>query len=282
MSSQHRYDKRMKKVMSYIETHLDENPTLQALSAIGCYSEFHFQRLFQAYAGEAIYTYKRRLLLERAVHHLRYSSLTITDIALQSGFETPSAFNKAFRKRFANSPSQIREQHDIDIQYSPENNKRSLNMKADIQHIAGIEVISARGTGDYSQAAKQAWEALMPFAYGNRLMQKETRSFGIGHDNPKVTESNKLRYDACLNLVGDISEYPMLQKQTITAGKYALFIHKGPYDQLADAYYFIYNEWLTNNDVELRDVPCFEEYLNRDPRRTKPENLKTIIYIPLK
>ncbi|MEZ8051404.1 GyrI-like domain-containing protein [Vibrio sp. 1F169] len=33
---------------------------------------------------------------------------------------------------------------------------------------------------------------------------------------------------------------------------------------------------------ELRDQPCFEVYLNRDPRRTKPENLKTEIYIPIK
>ncbi len=155
-------------------------------------------------------------------------------------------------------------------------------MKADIQQIEDIAVISARGTGEYSQAAKQAWETLMPYAYGNRLMQKETRSFGIGHDNPGVTENDKLRYDACLTLEGDISGYPALQKQVISGGKYALFIHKGAYENLSESYNFIYNEWLMNSEYELRDIPCFEEYLNRDPRRTKPENLKTIIYIPLK
>jgi AraC family transcriptional regulator len=35
------------------------------------------------------------------------------------------------------------------------------------------------------------------------------------------------------------------------------------------------------NNIELRDEPVFEEYLNKDPRRTKPENLKTLIYLPI-
>lgn len=155
-------------------------------------------------------------------------------------------------------------------------------MKADIQQLTDIHVISACGTGDYTTAAKAAWETLMPFVYGKRLINKETRSFGIGHDNPAITETDKIRYDACLNLEADISQHPKLQKQTISGGKYALFLHKGSYETLSMSYHFIYNEWLINSEFELADSPCFEEYLNRNPRRTKPENLKTIIYIPLK
>jgi len=127
MSNQSRHNAGMKKVMNYIETHLDDNPTLTELSAIACYSEFHFQRLFQAFVGEPVYAYKRRLLLERAVHKLRYSSISITEIALQSGFETASAFNKSFKKCFAYAPSQIRLQRDIALQYPPSLKKRSLN-----------------------------------------------------------------------------------------------------------------------------------------------------------
>jgi AraC-like DNA-binding protein len=51
--------------MNYIETHLDDNPTLTELSAIACYSEFHFQRLFQAFAGEPVYTrYQSRCFVQ--------------------------------------------------------------------------------------------------------------------------------------------------------------------------------------------------------------------------
>jgi AraC family transcriptional regulator len=155
-------------------------------------------------------------------------------------------------------------------------------MKAEIQQLADIPVISARATGGYSEAAKIAWETLMPFAYKNNLISEESRSFGIGHDNPNVTETDKLRYDACLDIEGDISQYPALQKQVIGGGKYALFLHKGAYENLQESYNFIYNEWLMNSKFDLRNSLCFEEYLNRDPRKTKPENLKTIIYIPLK
>jgi AraC family transcriptional regulator len=107
--------KRMKRVMAHIEAHLDENPTLKELCTIACYSEFHFYRLFSAYVGESIHQYKRRLLLERAISQLRYSAVNITDIALQSGFETASAFNKSFKSRFSYTPSQVRSRHDIDI-----------------------------------------------------------------------------------------------------------------------------------------------------------------------
>jgi AraC family transcriptional regulator len=71
-------------------------------------------------------------------------------------------------------------------------------------------------------------------------------------------------------------------KQVINGGKHALFLHEEAYENLSQSYNFIYKEWLMNSEFELRDIPCFEEYLNRDPRNTKPENLKTTIYIPLK
>ena len=38
---------------------------------------------------------------------------------------------------------------------------------------------------------------------------------------------------------------------------------------------------LVKGEIELRDAPCFEEYLNRNPKRTKPQNLKTMIYLPI-
>lgn len=115
MQSRERHSKRMKQVMLYIETHLDDNPTLTELSRQACYSEFHFQRLFQTFIGETVHSYKRRLLLERAISQLRYSQSTITDIALKCGFETASAFNKAFKSRFSFAPSQVRLHQDLTL-----------------------------------------------------------------------------------------------------------------------------------------------------------------------
>ncbi|MEZ9445435.1 GyrI-like domain-containing protein [Vibrio sp. 10N.222.54.F12] len=66
------------------------------------------------------------------------------------------------------------------------------------------------------------------------------------------------------------------------SGKYAKALHKGTYEKLSEAYSYLLLKWLPDSGFELRDQPCFEVYLNRDPRRTKPENLKTEIYIPIK
>jgi AraC family transcriptional regulator len=40
-------------------------------------------------------------------------------------------------------------------------------------------------------------------------------------------------------------------------------------------------QWYPESGEKLRDLPCFDVYLNRDPRRTKPENLRTEIYVPV-
>jgi len=60
-----------------------------------------------------------------------------------------------------------------------------------------------------------------------------------------------------------------------------MFLHKGAYENLKATYDRI-GDWIVESGVEIRDLPMFEKYLNRDPRRTKPENLKTEIYVPLK
>ncbi len=278
-----RFNEKMNKVKHYLEQHLDDNPTLQQLAAISCYSEFHFQRLFHAFVGQSLHAYKKRLLLERAVKQLRFSQSTITEIAFQCGFQTQTSFNKAFKAQFQHTPSHVRLQKQIFIesQLQPYE-KRSFTMQVSIQQLNDIEVICARATGDYAQAAEQAWQTIMPFAYGNKLMKDDTRAFGICHDDPNVTESALIRYDACLDIDGDISNSPELQKIIIAGGKYAVFLHQGAYENLQQTYSQIYNDWLVNSEFELRDQPCFEVYLNRDPRHTKPENLKTEIYIPLK
>ena len=58
-------------------------------------------------------------------------------------------------------------------------------------------------------------------------------------------------------------------------------MHIGSYDKLIETYDDI-TDWIVQSGEELRDLPIFEKYLNRDPRRTKTENLKTEIYLPLK
>ena len=148
-----------------------------------------------------------------------------------------------------------------------------------ILNIEPIKVLSVRHIGAYSKCAP-AWEKLMTFAYSNNLVNKNTKLFGVGYDNPHIVEESKLRYDACITKDIDINLENEICENVINGGKYATFLHKGSYETLCDTYNQIFSIWIVENQITLRETAPFEEYLN-DPKTTKPENLETLIYIPI-
>lgn len=156
-----------------------------------------------------------------------------------------------------------------------------------IKEIDDLKVISVVKTGKYSDSACEAWASLCKFAYSNTVGKKdkmitpESKFIGIGYDDPKTTPEEKLRYGACITIDKDVEVQGEVVLNLISGGKYAVFLHKGSYDYLKDTYTAIFQEWLPRSGHKLRNIPLFEQYLNRDPRRTKPENLKTEIYIPI-
>ncbi len=277
------HQERMNKVIQAIENKFDSELSIKALSELSYYSEFHFHRVFRSYVGESVYGYRKRLLLERAVKQLLYSENAITQIAFDCGYDNQASFNKAFKNQYGYTPSQVRNDR---VAIQPHTftmiSDDKKHMKPTIKNIDDINVICAREVGSYEVAAPKAWGRVMRYGYSNRLMAKHIRSIGITHDDPQVTDANQIRYDACLDLDTPITPEDNLTKHVIAGGSYAVFLHKGPYEGLQETYSAIFNHWLPESEYELkREEPCFEIYLNRDPRKTKPENLKTEIYVPL-
>ncbi len=269
-------------MIAFLENNLDAEVNVGKLAQIACYSEFHFQRIFHAFVNESVYAYRKRLLLERAVKQLLHSSKDITSIAFDCGYHDQSAFNKAFKKHFGHTPSAVRKDRiGLLNQQAKVNAEETKAMQAKIKTIDEIKLISARATGAYADSAAAAWGQLMKFAYSNKLMKPAVKMIGISHDDPNVTQAEQIRYDACVDIDANISDHPELTRQTIQAGRFAVFLHRGPHQNLSQSYDWIFSQWLPESGHELRDVPCFEMYLNRDPRRTKPENLKTEIYLPI-
>lgn len=157
-----------------------------------------------------------------------------------------------------------------------------------IENIEAIKVYSVRHIGDYSKIGT-AFEKLMQWAYKNKiknkknLMGKDAFSYGIAYDNPHIIDVEKLRSDACINNTDDTVEIEDgIYKQNILGGKYAVFLHIGEYSKLKETYEKIFSTSFIQNESRLQDAPLFEKYLNRDPRKTKPQNLKTEIFIPIK
>ena len=156
----------------------------------------------------------------------------------------------------------------------------------DIIEMEPIKVLAVRHIGDYKDCG-EAWGKLMKFAYGQKIKNKKNlvgkgaRRFGISYDDPTTVEISKLRYDACITKDDDVALEDGIFEMTMGGGKHARFLYRGSYDGIGEMYRQIFGGWVIKNEIALRDAPPFDEYLNIDPRRTKPENLKTLIYIPI-
>ncbi|MDO8414557.1 MAG: GyrI-like domain-containing protein [Gallionellaceae bacterium] len=281
------YSQKVNKALIHIQDHIGGQLSLECLAKVACLSPFHFHRIFSAYVGETLHHYVYRLRMDRAAFKLRYSKDTITNIALALGYETSAAFAKAFKQYFGVSPSQYRVQptkNDSlqdkvagDIFLSPE---PAVDLPADIRTLPEQRLLFIRKTGHYQEAAQQAWSALMPLAYQHTLVDEQTQFIGITHDDPQITAAGKIRYDACLSLRKSLKTTGDLGVQTLAGGKYAVFLHAGPYYTMRETYQHIYGGWLPGSGHQLRDLPSFALYLTPHNAVDSAQS-RTEIHIPI-
>jgi AraC family transcriptional regulator len=277
------YQERINRVWLFIQNNLDTKLQLEELAAIALLSPFHFHRIFTAMTGESVIQYIRRLRLERAANRMIYTDQDITTIGLDNGYETPAAFSRAFKHQFGVSPSKFRKTNDLKtiIQAKDTIEIPQQSLAYSIIHFKPQKVLFVRKTGNYMESAFQAWQALMPYVSTKGLDIEGSRQFGIPLDSPEITAHEKIRYDACITVDDTIKPDGEFGIQTIRGGRYAVFTHNGPYENLEHTYNQIILNWLPNTNYQLMDAPAFENYLNSECLESAPEKLKTDIYIPV-
>ncbi|MGD9580663.1 MAG: GyrI-like domain-containing protein [Vampirovibrionia bacterium] len=150
----------------------------------------------------------------------------------------------------------------------------------EIKNIEAIKVFFVNKVGPYEKSCTEAWDELMVFANKHELMQKGAKGYGISHDDPKTVPAEKIRYDACVSYIEGIEPEGSVGVKEITAGEYAIFLHKGPYEKLGDVYNKAYAEWLPASGKKARQGACFEQYLN-NPKVVEPQEYLTQIHIPV-
>ncbi len=275
---------RISRVLRYIYDHLDAPLRLDELAKIACFSPYHFHRIFQAHIGETLHGYVRRVRLERAAFELSRSDLSVTEAALDAGYETPSAFHKAFCRHFGESPTSYRRKNRAIIlpPVTPNLNMEEIMIEPKLVERNETRVLAVRRTGDYNQSAGDAWRAIGAFAGARGLFhQPGIQCIGVSYDDPDTVEAENLRYDACITVSDNIQPEGEVKARTLAGGRYAMFLHEGPYENLVHTYRGIFGQWLPASGEELREEPCFEIYLN-SPDQTPPQDLKTEIYVPIR
>ena len=314
------YISRINRVIDYIETHLDEELNLQTLAGVANFSPYHFHRIFHAMTGESLYRFIQRLRLEKAASQLcAGTDMTITRIALDCGFSSSAAFSRAFREYFNVSPSEWRSQDaysgkskncktDSNMDqpesntgkasacenvYVPINNntsytRRNSNMRyknVTVKDLPDMHVAYVRHTGPYmgdGELFSSLFNRLFTWAGARDLLNfPETRVLSVYHDNPEITDEDKLRTSVCITVPEDTNVNGEIGKMTIPGGRYAMARFELDVDQYAAAWDQVFKEWLPASGYQPDDRPAFE-LCHNDPHE-HPEGKHIVdICIPVK
>ena len=289
-STEQDYNERIMRTLVYIQRHLDDELELEDLASVAAFSRFHFHRVFRGLVGESLKEHIRRLRLERAAQRLRQQDGPITDIAFEAGFETHESFTRAFGAMFGVPPSGYRAAHnsapksasnthldDVTGYHAPEYGEP---LPVEVKDLPSMQVVFLRHVGPYSEVGA-TWSRLMSWAGMRGLLGPHMRMIGTVYDDPEIALADKIRYYAAVVVDRPVQPEGEFGVMEIPAGKYAVFIHHGPYDTLGKAYQEFFGGWLPKSGRELRDAEAFEEYLN-SPMSAKPEDLLTRIHVPLR
>ncbi|MDP4276174.1 MAG: AraC family transcriptional regulator [Bacteroidota bacterium] len=275
------YKKRINLVTEYIANHLDEDISLGKLAELSCFSPYHFHRILRAFLQEPIGTHIIRIRMETAARLLRYSDLSVSEIAYRVGYDTPGSLTKTFRQFYGISPTEYKSNNNYFIMKPIKINSQLTIKGPRMVDLPERKVIYIKLYGEYGQLDfAGTWQRLWLFVKTEKLFSAGIEHLAIYHDDPKVTESGKLRTDLCLVITKEVVPKGEIGVKVMSSGKYAVFLYQGSYDQLEAVYDTIYGRLLPDAGLRLREAPCFDKYLNH-PGRVAPENLKTEIYVPV-
>jgi AraC family transcriptional regulator len=103
----------IKRILTFLDEHPDGVPALGQLAAMAAMSRSHFSRTFHAVAGISLRDYARDLRLRRAHDLLVGSKLSLTAVAVESGFYDLPHLDKAFRQHLGMSPKTFRSRNAV-------------------------------------------------------------------------------------------------------------------------------------------------------------------------
>lgn len=254
--SRKEYIARINRVIDYIEDHLSEEITLDTIAGIACFSPFHFHRVFTALTNETINAFIQRLRIERVARQLQNESdISISEIALNSGFGSVAHFSRTFRKYFGMTASEFRKKERAifakDGHYFSKNgqsyrkirqqfpesgmqfcsnqfipvqheNLIIMDTKIEIREMPDMDVIYCRHVGQFNQIGK-AYEKLMKWAGPRNLLKfPQTKTITVYHDDPTITAIEQVRQSACITVDREVKVDGEIGKMKLAGGKYAV------------------------------------------------------------
>lgn len=97
-----------RRVLDYIEAHLDQDLSLDVLAGAAHYSSSHFKTVFKRTLGVPVHEYVMQRRVERAKVLLQRGDLPASQVALEAGFAHQSHMARCMRRLLGVSPGMLR------------------------------------------------------------------------------------------------------------------------------------------------------------------------------
>ena len=288
------YQEAFYQVLNYIDTHLDENLSVEQLSQVAAFSKYHFHRQFTGFFGISVFKYIQLIRLKRASYQLAFrKDIKIIDIGITSGFENPESFSRAFKKNIGQTPSEFRNQPEWkswNDKYQVLKDSRIIQMKSSqIQDKYQVKIVNFQGSkvavfehrGNPDLIGNSV-RKFIEWGKQNKIPSNQRVIYNLVYDDPATTDPETYRFDICVAINSDIKEnkFGVINK-VIPRGRCAMLRHIGTDENIAETVSYLYKQWLPSSGEQLRDFPLFFHRVNSFPDVPEHEMI-TDIYLPLK
>jgi AraC family transcriptional regulator len=287
-----KHQARMRRAVDYIDRHLDDDLDLETVSGVAAFSKFHFHRQFIAAFGLSVHRYVQLARMKRASHRLAYSDAhSVTDIAMDAGYDAPDAFARAFRRRFGQSPSSFRTSPDWApwlAAFGPLDNARSRFMQTiftrddvTIRDVPTTPVAIMEHRGDPSTLGATI-QRFIAWRRAAGLHPSTSPTFNVWHSERHPASPADYGIDLCVGTDRPIdgTDEP-IKAGEIPGGRCAVLRVVGNTDNLEPAALYLYRDWLPASGEDVRDFPIYCQRLSFFPEVAEHETVADL-FLPLK
>lgn len=277
----------MNAALDYIESRLDGEISHSELARLTKHSAYHFQRVFSYMAGVTLAEYVRRRKLTRAAVDLHGGNEKVIDVALKYGYESPTAFTRAFQNFHGITPNEAKRGGTVTA-YPP------LSFQITIKGVTAMqyrieEKEAFRIVGPKLETTSEGDRALqeIPAFWGEvarsgavpelcEIMDGEPRAI-LGVCVGSFQESLEFDYYAAAPSTKPAPEG--MGEYTVPACTWAIFECTGPMPHsIQELTARIVREWLPTSGYEYGNGPDIEVYSDGD--NTRPD-FKSWVWMPV-
>lgn len=271
----------LNQTIAYIEDHLTGEIDYEALAKLACCSAYHYQRMFAYMAGVPLSEYIRRRKMSRAAVDLQAGE-KVVDVGLKYGYQSPTAFNRAFQSVHGVAPSAVREEGTAVKTFSPLRFTIMIKGAEEMEYrIEKREAFRIVGLSAPLDKDLEKNFAVVPQMWGKAASDGTIPRLAALMDGQPAGllgvsacgDEEDWRYFIAVSSTqpaGDFEEY------TVPAATWAVFPGEGPNISLQDLERRVVTEWLPSSGYEYGSAPDVEVYLNPDPNNAKYE-----VWIPV-